>query len=290
MSRKEAEDRLPAETISKVAIAWATVVAAVLAWQAYRYEGLFALLAEWQFRHWDRMFPVASIATVTLLLSLPFIIIIGAKMRRRRRLYGRLDSRSVVSRDGRIAKWLAAIAGALALAAFVLTIIGLSIGGVAEKSAYSFSLSDPPPEGSARVRASGWLQTGLTGYYRESLVLAKRDLYVAPLVGDEASKKLKFFVQVPPSRERTSFSDKARVEGVMRKASLPGGLEELYENEGYVVDHPTYVIFKNAASARWPFLSAAADLAILALLAALCWALFRLHLRRIAPSEPKTGD
>ena len=280
----ESKSRKTTRILVAIALVWAIVVVAVLVWQAVTYTGFFAFLAEWQFRHWDRMFPIATIALVTGLLSLPFIVLLIVRMRRRRKHYGRLEPKAVRTRDTRIVRGLGVLIGACALGALLLAIAGLSIGNLTDKPR-NMTPADVPSDGAAWVNMRGSVRYDRIGYYRERFLFFGRDLYVAPLVSANGSAPLKYFVEIPP-RSRGSEAESRTVTGIMRRASLPGGLERLYRNEGLRIDNPTYVIFSERTSARWPFLSAAGDLMLLALLAAIGLILIRFHMRSEDRREP----
>lgn len=282
------EGRITIKALVLVAIAWGILVCSVLAWQAYMYRGIFATVAEWQFREWGRMFPVATIAAITFLLELPLIIAIALKARRRRRNYGPAKAKFVSARDSLFGRIFAALGGVALVLAGILAVLGLTIGSLGDKPFADLPLEADADLSGSFVRTRALVRMDRIGYYRERFVVTGRDLWVAPVTLSQEDRTIRAFVQVPPVRE-ASEAQVMEVSGVARRAALPGGLRRLYENEGYSVARPAYVIFSSRPSARWPFFSAAADLAIAALLFFLTFGAFRAHERRMKRREAEAG-
>lgn len=280
----ETKKRYPVKGLVITTIVWAVLVAAILSWQAYDYSGVFGILAEWQFAQWDRMWPLATIALITFLLALPLLLLIGWRLRRRRNRYGSPGRSAVIRRDSRIAKGILWATGVAAVGAGLLALIGFAISGVSDKAAINLALDDTPPEGAKWVKMRGTVRYDRIGYYSERFVLIGRDLYVAPLTTGKEDNEIQYFVEIDP-RESGKAPATETVEGIVRRASLPGGLEELYERENVMFEKPSFVVFRDKSSARWPFMSAAVDFLILALLFGLSFILFRIHLHRLAREE-----
>ena len=278
------ERKVPIRALAYIAIVWGILVCGVLAWQAYTYRGVFAALAEWQFREWQRMFPVATIALLTFLLELPFIVLIALKLRYRRRKFGPAKGKLVFLRGTLLARIFAVMSAIALFLSLILTIMGLSIGTLSDKPITNFSLDSNTNETDNFVRARGLVRTDRIGYYRERFLIVGRDLWLAPLMASEDDSAIRAFVEVHPESQarEPQYRDAS---GVLRRSAIPGGLRRLYENEGYSVVQPAYVIFSSRASARWPFLSAAADLAIMALLFFVTFAALIVHARRIKKRE-----
>ena len=279
------ETRVSTKVLAIIAVILGILVCGVLVWQAYMYRGVFAALAEWQFREWGEMYPVATIALLTLLLELPLIVAIGLKMRRRRRNYGPARAGLLSARDV-LMGWLFAVLAALAvILALGAGVLGFAIGSFEEKPTTQLVLDEDADLNGNFVRTRALVRMDRIGFYRERFVVTGRDLWVAPMTLSNEDQTIRAFVQIRPTRE-ASEAQVMEVSGVARRAGLPGGLRRLYENEGYTVARPAYVIFSSAESARWPFLSAAADLAIAALLFLVAFAAFRAHARRMERQQP----
>lgn len=277
--------RIRIRTIGYVGLAVATVVALILTWQSFIYRGLFAALAEWQFRNWDRMWPFATIATLTGLVLLPFVLLVAWRLRRRRRLLGRADRLTVVARDTLIASVLKILAIVFGIIAAILVVYAFSIGTLADKPVANLSLEESATPEAGLVNARGTVMTDRVGYYRERLVFFGRDLYVAPLANSGTDNSIRFFVEIP--QQDLERPERREFEGFLRRSAVPGGLERLYQNAGYEISRPTYIIFQDLSSARWPFFSAAGDLGLIALLLAICWLVLRRHIGKIKDADPE---
>ncbi|GGB75464.1 hypothetical protein [Blastomonas aquatica] len=276
----DTEVRYSVHRISWFATAWGLLVIAVLVWQSYSYTGVFAWLAEWQFRRFDRMFPVVTIFLLTLLLILPALLLIGWRLRERRRLYGRANLGLLTRRGTFLGKWLAILSGLFFIVSVGLALFGLSVSSGDDQPVRSFSLTNPAPAAGREVQARAWVRTDRIGYYRERLIFTERDLYVAPLTVGENPSDIQVFIQVSPTKDAVAAKRRV-IKGFLREAAIPGALERLYQDAGYRIKRPTYLVFQAGTSARWPFLSAAADLALIALLLGLGALLTRRHVRML---------
>lgn len=277
----DAEARYSVHRIAWFATAWGLVVIAMLVWQSYSYTGIFAWLAEWQFRRFDRMFPVATIFLLTSLLILPALLLIGWRLRERRRLYGRASLELLTRRGTFLGKWLAILCGLFFFVAVGLALFGLSVSSGDNQPVRNLSLTNPGVAAGREVQARAWVRTDRVGYYRERLIFTKRDLYVAPLTAGENPSDIQVFLEVSPTKGAVA-AERRVIKGFLREAALPGALEQLYQDAGYRIKRPTYLVFQAAASARWPFLSAAADLALIALMLGLGALLTRRHIRLLS--------
>lgn len=277
-SDSASDQKMPVRKIAWIGLAWAMVVSAVLVWQAYNYTGIYASIAEWQFRNFERLYPIATIALIVALLSLPFVLIIIFRKRRRRQLYGSPPGQVMLRREGLVSRSLAGLAIAAGLIALGLAIAGLAIGGLGERPLTNLSFAPDAAPTSGDVKSRAVVMTNRIGYYREGNFLAGRDLYVAPIAANTQSTNIKYFLEI---QDRAASPARVQdITGFMKAQALPGGLEQLYENAGYEIDDRTYVIFEDRASARWPLLSAAGAMALMALLLAIGFALQKLYLRR----------
>lgn len=261
-------------------VAWTLVVVSILAWQAYAYLGLFAAIAEWQFRQWEQMFPVATIILITFLLQIPFLILIGFRLRQRRRKFGPARTGLVVHREKLAARIVGAVSALALLAALVLAILGFTVGGVAEKASITTPISNGTAHVNQMVRTRGVVRFDRIGFYHERVLITGRDLWVAPIVSSTDDRTVRYFVEVPRDT-KASPAELRNVTGIVRRSAVPGGLRRLYEYEGYSVPEPAYVIFTSRSSARWPFFNAAIDLVIVAIVGLLVGILLRSHSRQL---------
>lgn len=270
-------------------VAWTFLVVSILVWQAYAYRGPFAAMAEWQFRQWDKMFPVATIILVTFLLQIPLLILIGLRLRQRRRKFGPAGGALVIRREKLAAGVVGFTSGIALLAALMLTILGFTVGGISEKASITASISDGKTHVNQMVRMRGLARLDRIGFYRERVLITGRDLWVAPLLSSTDDRTIRYFVEVPRGTE-ASPAELRNVTGIVRRSAVPGGLRKLYEYEGYSVPQPAYVLFTSRASARWPFFNAAIDLVIVAIVGLLVVILLRSHSRQISKRMAEPGE
>jgi hypothetical protein len=256
-------------TLGWIAAVWSAIVAVVLVWQTVEYRGVVAWLAEWQFSTFDRFFPVATIAILTAILTLPFVVMITLRLRRASRNLELGGQSNLLQRATIVSVFLKAGIGASALAAVALFGLGLSQGSIAEKpvnlklSALS-SPSDDLPIADGRVKLRATVLLDRLGFYKEGFLFTSRELWVAPVVTDIADDEFATFVQV--ERSKAGNPEALQVVGYLKKKSVPGGLAKLYANSGYSVSQKPNLIYADLRSARWPYWSAAADFAVLLLL------------------------
>lgn len=261
--------RIRTRTLGWVTAAWTAVVAAVLVWQTIRYNGLVGWLAEWQFKTFDRFFPVATVVLLTALLALPFAVILFVRLRKAYRggeeglqsqLIERAALASVFFNFGIIASAVIAVA---------LFFIGLAQGSIAEKPV-SVNLSQLVERGTrgplleGKVKLKGTVLLDRIGYYREGFVFTSRELWVAPVVTDARSNDFTTFVQI--KRAKATDPRTTEIIGYLKSEGVPGGLAQLYTNSGYAVAGKPNLIYSDLRSVRWPYWSAASDFAVLLLL------------------------
>ncbi len=279
-SNEAGRPRLRTEVIGWIGTAWAVVVISVLVWQTFAYRGLVATLAEWQFRTFDRFFPIVTISLLTALLTLPFSLIVLVRILRRTGDRSRNGNEAFRRQASHMQRFLLVVMIGATVVAAIVAALGFASVGIAERE-QAISIAAPPPEDfQGLARLQGDLRLDRIGYYRERFLFTGRDLWVAPVTSRAPDGGIRYFVEV--DARRPSASESGVMRGYLRRSALPGGLERLYRYAGYRIDHPTYVLFATPASARWPFLSAAADMLILTLIAGIFWLVGRWRMRKLA--------
>lgn len=256
-------------TLGWVAAAWSAVVASVLVWQTIRYSGVVGRLAEWQFRTFERFFPVATIVVLTAILTLPFAVLIMMRFRKAAKR-GRAHSQSeLLAGTGIAATFLTVGIVTSAVIAVALFFAGMAQGSIAEKPV-AVSLEQlanskehgSVPEGPVKIK--GTVLWDRAGFYREGFIFTSRELWAAPIVTGDGSRYLAVFVEI--SHPRDSAPRPSEFEGYLKSEGVPGGLAQLYINSGYAVSGKPHLIYRDLRSARWPYWSAAGDFAIMLLL------------------------
>jgi hypothetical protein len=256
-------------TLGWIAAVWSAIVVIVLVWQTVEYRGVVAWLAEWQFRTFDRFFPVATVVLLTAIMALPFVVMIALRLRRASRSVDAVGTSDLLQRAAIVSIFLKCGMGMSALAAVGLFGLGLSQGSISEKPLI-VKLSDiSSPSGDLQI-ADGRVKLRATalmdrlGFYKEGFLFTSRELWVAPVVTDLSDDQFTTFVQV--SRSKAGTPQALQIVGYLKMESVPGGLAKLYANSGYSVTQKPNLIYADLRSARWPYWSAAADFAILLLL------------------------
>lgn len=256
-------------TLGWVAAAWSAVVASVLVWQTVRYNGVVGWLAEWQFRTFERFFPVATIVVLTAILTLPFAVLITMRLRKAGKRGHAHSQSELLARTGIAATFLTVGILTSAIIAAALFFAGMAQGSIAEKPVAvnleqlaKSGENDSVPEGPVKIK--GTVIWDRAGFYREGFIFTSRELWAAPIVTGDGSKDLSVFVEI--SRPRNSSPRPNEFEGYLKSEGVPGGLAQLYINSGYAVSSKPHLIYRDLRSARWPYWSAAGDFAILLLL------------------------
>ncbi|MEN7538044.1 hypothetical protein [Aurantiacibacter flavus] len=221
-------------------------------------------LIEWQFARFDASWPIVTLTVLTLLLTAPITLTLLYRMRRARYEPGLTLYESALHRSQIMRRFLAWIVGGLALCAAAVAALSLTIGGVREKP-LPISLADL--RGDEKIEGlvvmEGTLQFDRIGFFEDALLFSGKTLWVAPVLDPANNNAITLFVEVgermagPPTRQR--------FEGILRHAAARGELRTLYRDAGYRVHEPTYVLFADTASARSPYLRAAIDLLVAAL-------------------------
>jgi len=271
--------RSRARRYGTLAALWAALVAGVLLWQAWNYTGLFGRLAEWQFARFDRMFPAATIAGITALLSLPILFLLRREMRRHRRKFGNPTLTARMLRETTITRWLGGMTLFAALASLGLILWAMS-GGEAKKTQLTslpFSQGAEVEEG--QVDLSAWVLTDRLGNYEQKGLFTRHYTMLAPVAGSADGKQMKYFLVT--NARRPEPASQQRVTGYLREVHLPGGFERLFMNGGYSFDRPTYVIFPDAKTALRPRFNLAETAIRFAVILLIGFLIHRIHFRRV---------
>ena len=255
------------DAIGSLTILIATVL---FLWQAVTYRGLIAWLGELQFDWIGRYYPTQTCLLLILLCSIPGLLMLRAAERRRARTGAALAEQ----RLGLTIRVLFA----LALACLLTAVAGLLL---------SLRLPDdsgPPRAIRADTAPVGVLPNGpaeLTGainYLRtaaleEDVWLSRRNSVFAPIgAGGGRTPEVRFFVELDRGqRAAPGAAAPPAVEtrrGILKRDSLPGEVLRLYRYAGITVPQPYYVLYRDRATLRWPYLSVAVQLGLVALVLA----------------------
>lgn len=266
--------------IGAIGILWGAFVLAILVWQLVAYRGLVERLIEWQFARFDVSFPILTIIALVLLVTSPFVLILLLRVRKARSNPKLRTPDAAIHRGKTMRLFLGLISATLAVCALFVATFALTIGGVRD-TAQPLTLADlrNGTETEGRVQLGGTLQLDRIGFFEDRLLFSGRQLWVAPITGSGQRNAISLFVEV--DERRAGPAERRSLTGVLRKAGAPGELRRLYENAGYSVDQPTYLLFKSGGSARAPYFGAALDLLIGALIFLIVFTFQHRRLRKL---------
>lgn len=274
---------------------WVFIVTVYFLWEAAGYQGLYALLSEWQLDQFGRYLPVLTFSFLVLLFGSPIAWLLRHKKFRRRKGAEKKTEEDVAIATGlSFRNILLGFAGGLCGAA-VLCLVMAWTQPVMKASERTISAAFPADEAIAEGPATlqGEILFTRTSAFTQDLLFKQRGVRFAPMVApgapDTSSGNIDYFVELPMS-DRNSVETPEVIElrsGILQRNSLPGSIVRLYRYAGYELEHPYYVLYTSVSTMRWPYYVAAAQLAIAAFLALLA-ALFQ-H-RQINQWKPEGAE
>ncbi|HEX8485487.1 hypothetical protein [Sphingomonas sp.] len=271
---------------------WVLVVALYFLWEADRYRGLYAFLAEWQFEQLGHYFPILTFAVLVIGFGSPAAWLMKKRRRADRRdIPDRYGYAAAVSTSMNFRRSLFAFAGGLGGAALVTLLWTLTLPRMAPPRALipvGGARAVNPPLGPVTLR--GQILFKRTSVFAQNVVLTARGVRFAPIVAPGDGNRIRFFVELLPRefgdpRAALRLDDRT---GLLMRNQLPGSIVRLYRYAGYEVEAPVYILYVSSKTLRWPYYVTAAQLAIAALVAAIAGLLQHRHVRSIASSPPGT--
>ncbi|WP_010217940.1 hypothetical protein [Sphingomonas sp. PAMC 26621] len=260
---------------------WIVLVVAFFTWQAGTYRGLIALLAEWQFNEFGVYHPLLTFLLFVLILApLPFLFT------RRHRKSPAASSAAVPASDvlpvrsdlsraiGEATRFLnvllVAAVGCLAAALLACGMILMlpTAAGPIQRISASATLPETPSQGLTELR--GAILYTRTSAFDEDLWLTRRNIRFAPMVDAGADPSaVRYFIELSPTDGSQRAETISARQGILVKDALPGELFRLYRYAGFRVTPTHYVLFRSAATMRWPYWVWASEFAVGAFLIAL---------------------
>ena len=238
---------------------WAGVVLALLIYQLISYRGIVARLVEWQFATFDISFPVLTMIAIVIILTSPFVLILMYRMNKARSNPRLKKPEAAVHRASMMQRFLGWISIVLAVCAVCVALYGLTVGGTREKPLpVSWADIEAGRASEGAVVLSGAARYDRLGFFEDRLLFVGRVLWVTPVQSRGSNSGIYLFAETEEHQARPF--ERRELRGILRRAGVPGELRRLYENAGYSVEQPTYLLFKSLASARAPYFSAAKEL------------------------------
>jgi len=264
-------------------VLWGATVLAVLTWQAATYRGLVARAAEWQYAKLGTYFPIPTIIFFLLLFTLPLLMLLTARIRRRRQLMeaGPVETGSRLETAWAVNKLLLGVTAAPLIVAALLLAMAMTIhDGPARQILPS---SDAGIEGPVRIKAI--LRLNRLSSYRPALSITGRPIFFAPLTEDDATgPTLRYFAEVDQITPAAPKS--VEIQGVAAANALPGTVRRLYLDAGYRVADRTYVVYRDAATARRRYTDPLPVLLVIALIFGAVTVVHRRSVRRLGRGAP----
>lgn len=265
---------------------WVLVCGAALLWWAVNYRFLFERFGEWQFARLGRYYPTLTMIAFMLLFTVPIGIVIWWRTRRRYRH----EERSAGS-DDHADRALARVRLAsdryrlfFAASAIIAAVLAIGVGWTAwtmpdARGDLTIIRAGSPDltEGPARFEG-GW-RTGRVARFEENLGVARRTIFVAPVyLNGQANRAARFVTTVEPVAGGRYASDDS---GILIRNGVPSELKALYREAGVALESDSYMLMRDEAQVRWRGWALAGQLAVLALLAAAAWLMFRRQAKRL---------
>ncbi|MGU3390538.1 hypothetical protein [Sphingomonas sp. M1A8_2b] len=245
-------------------ILWAVLVSLFFLWQVVQYNGVMALLAEWQFGHIGHYYPsLTYLALVVLLVSPGLLIFLNARKRGSdQRLAATTLRSATVFR--RTVLGLAAACFAAAITTLLLLFTLPSGVGTPRRIDLARPVLALPSEGPTTI--NGMILYNRTAAFDQDRFVARRTLRFAPIIAPRStSLDLQFFVELP-SETASQVDGVSSLTGLLKRNALPGEIVRLFRYAGYRVEPPHYVLFASNAAMRWPYFEIAAELGFVALI------------------------
>lgn len=271
------------------------VVVGFVTWQSSTYSGIVALLAEWQFTAFGVYRPLLTLCLLVAgLVLLPplcaWLLRSGARRRGRDRsnsLHGAIRSAERFRNVLLLASLCCLVACGVVLA--LARALPTDSGNVQHLTA-SVSTPAAPTEGLSRV--SGTILYDKTVEFEENLWFIRYKMHFAPIVDHGAGDRaVRYFIELPSGEKAAPAPALAAHEGrgILKRQGLPGELVRLYQNAGYSVASPNYVLFRSPEIMRWPYYAWAWAFGTAAVLIGFCaliqtarrWRLIRIAAREL---------
>ena len=262
-------------SVSRLLIGWLAIVALFFIWQTAVYAGLFARFAEWQFVQFGGYFPLASACLFVIVLGIPVLYVLSQRERKAVTPHG--QGRLFVRFLGVLAAVAAAGSAILLLYAFSLSLAGGTPLRIDARGA-DLTVRDDGP-----VTLAGAVRYDRIAVMDADTPLSGWALRFAPVMGsDEKGNKLRYFVQTsagaaPPKAEE--------ITGTLRRNALRGDIIRLFNDAGYEVAAPHYVLYTSSFAMRLPYFWGAFQCLLVALVLGAAAAVQRWRLRRLGETR-----
>jgi hypothetical protein len=239
---------------------WVALVGVIALWQSINYDGVMAILAEWQFDTIGLYYPALTYVLVIALLTLPGYLLF---LRPRARDGDETTEAHVLRSARTFLRALLGVAAGLGLAALAMLVAMAMLpgtSGLLQRIALDRALVALPREGLTEL--TGAIRYDRVVAFDTDQIVARRSARYAPMVAPGSlDRSLQFFVELPPVDSATRRGT-TTMTGILKRGALPGEVIQLYRYAGYRVETPFYVLHSDAASLQRPYLVVVTQLAI----------------------------
>ncbi len=262
-------------SVSRLLIGWLAIVALFFIWQTALYTGLIARFAEWQFAQFGGYFPLASACLLVVLLGVPVLYVLSQRERKAATVYG----------QGRLLiRFLAVLAGIAGLAAIALLVhafsLSLATGAPARIDARSADLI-VHDDGAATL--SGNVRYDRIAVMDADTPLSGWGVRFVPMTGkSEKGNKLRYFVQTSAGPAAPKLEE---ITGTLRRNALRGDIIRLFNDAGYEVATPHYVLYTSNFAMRVSYFWGAFQCLLVALVLGAAAGVQRWRLRRLGETR-----
>lgn len=280
-----AGQRVRTHTIVTVAILLAVVVAVGLSWQLYRYNGLMAMLAEWQYDTFGKFFSAATVAIIIILVEAPLIVIlISRSTKSRTEQLLKAEPMALLMRAKLAYRELLAVGAAVVLLALSILVYGYSIDLEPTVQQYLATDTSQPSTVQRPAFDEVILRLDRVAQYQSNSLFFDRTVKVAPLQS-APNEPINFFVEVETTKPSPSRTIK--LSGTAAPVPVPGPLLRLYRDSGFRVSDNAVLLMASRENARKPYVQTARIL-FLAALVLITVGLAELHWYRVLNRQIKT--
>jgi len=253
--------------ILTAAVGLGLVVALGLSWQLYTYQGFVASIAEWQFRVIGRLYPLATIVSLTLLVILPLLLLLAVRSRRQR--VGTLlasEPQAVIKRARLAMRDLLFVAALAGLAGLGLWIYANTIGQNAAIYVLRAGQPVPPLNIGDRVKVAGNFRLDQLAIYQNDTPFFANAMAVAPV---EIEREKPPFILAEVQQDKAGPSVLTSLDGFVAGPGVARPLLPLFRNAGVPISAEPVILMRSLESLRTPFKHASAVLFLLSLAIAL---------------------
>lgn len=237
---------------NRAILLYCALFTAIITWQSVTYSGIVRSIGEWQFAHFDRFFPVATLFALLVIAMLPALAWQGWRSRRER---PQQTSAALTSTLSRRTGFIYAIAASCLATVAIVTLVLAAMAFLPGGPARALAAGDRVQADSGAVRITGYVDKSRILEIREDAILTERTSYVAPILaypGDRS--EIRYFVPViaqPGARSLQPATMIPVTEGYLKQHGMPEEAANLLRARGNPVSRRPALLYRTSAEAAW---------------------------------------